>query len=173
MKKYKVFISYSHVDSFIVEPLVSFLKVANKHIFFDKQTILPGDEWAVSIEKAITHSGAVLLFWCYHSSISQAVKEEYTYAINNSIKLIPLLLDDTPVPLIINKFQWIDLKVIFRPVHDIIAHEKQPPSQERFHLYRNYKYTNLMPFEKLMSMDQNIKTNLLPALEMIVKRIIK
>ena len=118
MKKFNIFLSYSHEDKEIVGPIFSILKLASEKIFLDQKVIKPGDEWEVVLASALENMKTLILFWCAHSSASDNVRKEYSYALANSKKIVPVLLDDTPVPNNISQFQWIDYSKMLHPFHD-------------------------------------------------------
>ena len=57
---------------------------------------------------AITSATLFVLFWCEHSSESVEVKNEYAAALLAGKDVLPLLLDGTPLPMDLQRFQWID-----------------------------------------------------------------
>lgn len=118
MPKIKVFISYSHEDLRIVNPIISIIRTMSEKVFRDRDNIRPGDKWEISIENALEQCEKMILFWCIHSSRSPYVMHEFNAAIEKNKKLIPVLLDSTPVPKNIAQYQWIDLKELLQFRHD-------------------------------------------------------
>ena len=50
------------------------------------------------------------MFWCRHASESKEVSSEWQAAVEQGKDVLPLLLDDTPVPSELGAFQWIDFR---------------------------------------------------------------
>jgi TIR domain len=105
-----VFVSYSRADSSLVSPVVSLLRVNRSLVFQDIDTIQPGKRWQGEIDKALSESHLVVVFWCTHASGSNAVSKEWHAAIELKKDLLPLLLDPTPLPPELAEFQWIDFR---------------------------------------------------------------
>jgi hypothetical protein len=110
-----VFVSYSRADKAIVSPVISLLRAAKPTVFWDVDTIQPGDKWKREIRLAIRHCSVFLLFWCSHSDRSHSVKREWRQAISEERRVIPVLLDSTPLPKELREHQWIDLRDLHVP----------------------------------------------------------
>jgi TIR domain len=105
-----VFVSYSRADLALVSPVVKLLRLNKSFVFQDIENIQPGKRWQGEIAKALTESNLVVVFWCTHSSRSNAVSQEWQAAIEQKKDLLPLLLDPTPLPPQLAEFQWIDFR---------------------------------------------------------------
>jgi TIR domain len=112
MEEYHIFISYSRTDVKIVRPLVQLLRLTEDQIFRDSENIPPGSRWQAIIISAIEGCSLFLLFWCRHSANSVEVKKEYDKALELNKSIVPLLLDDTHLPIALAEFQGIDLRPI-------------------------------------------------------------
>jgi hypothetical protein len=108
--RYKFFVSYSRVDQSQVDYLISFLRVATEKVFRDTMNIPPGSIWSSETAKAIKNCETVLLFWCKHSAASDEVRKEFTKAIELKRKVVPVLLDETILPIELSMFQGVDLR---------------------------------------------------------------
>jgi hypothetical protein len=108
----RVFISYSRNDRHIVEPLVQLLRLRGDLVFFDIDSISPGQLWRDELETAIETAAWFVLFWCAHSSQSREVEREFRAALAKGKKVVPLLLDDTALPDRVAAFQGIDFTSI-------------------------------------------------------------
>lgn len=101
-EEYKVFfLSYRHYDKdnypIILETL--FLMKHWWNSFLDSYDI-PMDKsakWEKYVEKSISHSTLVLIFWSQEASKSKAIKREIEIALINQAYLIVLLFDDTSI----------------------------------------------------------------------------
>lgn len=105
-----IFVSYSHYDASLVDPVVKLLRVNNSYVFQDIDYIRPGKKWRSEISKALTDAQLVVVFWCNHASKSMEVSNEWKQAIEQEKDLLPLLLDETPLPPQLSEFQWIDFR---------------------------------------------------------------
>jgi hypothetical protein len=108
----RVFVSYSRSDGAIVAPLVKLLRLRGDMVFFDMDSISPGQLWRDELETAIESAGWFVLFWCAHSSQSREVEREFRAALALGKKIVPLLLDDTAIPDRVAEFQGIDFRSI-------------------------------------------------------------
>jgi hypothetical protein len=105
-----VFVSYSHLDAHLVEPVVQMLRGAVDMVFHDATSIVAGHKWKDDITKALAESDLVALFWCVHSAGSDEIRFEYETAISSGKDVMPLRLDGTPLPESLTAFQWVDFR---------------------------------------------------------------
>lgn len=105
-----VFVSYSHADASLVAPVVKLLRVNTSLVFQDIDQIRPGKKWRTEIANALAEAQLVVVFWCAHASRSDEVAKEWKAAIEQDKDLLPLLLDETPLPPELSEFQWIDFR---------------------------------------------------------------
>ena len=105
-----VFVSYSHADASLVDPVVKLLRVNKSLVFQDTDGIAPGKKWRGEIAKALNDCHLVVLFWCDHACQSQEVSKEWKSAVDQEKDILPLLLDATPLPPELCEFQWIDFR---------------------------------------------------------------
>ena len=109
--KTEIFVSYSRQDAAIVDPLVRLLRVSAREVFRDVDSIPSGVKWRVSLADAIEQCGTFVLFWCIHSFTSTEVEKEYQQALDHGEALIvPVLLDNAPLPPVLSEYQGIDLR---------------------------------------------------------------
>lgn len=112
-----VFVSYSHSDASLVAPVVKLLRVNKSMVFQDIDDIRPGKKWREEIANALAKSDLVVVFWCHHANRSDEVSKEWKVAIEQDKDLLPLLLDNTPLPSELSKFQWIDFRDVVGTKH--------------------------------------------------------
>ena len=126
-----VFVSYSHEDQALVDPIVKLLRANESRVFQDVDCIQPSKRWRREIAKALAEAELVIVFWCDHASRSNEVSEEWKTAIAQKKDLLPLLLDATPLPLALGEFQWIDFRGVVGASHSSMdwacAQEKSNP----------------------------------------------
>jgi hypothetical protein len=108
--KSSVFVSYSHDDIELIQPVVGMLRALIGLVFQDITGITPGKKWREEIEKAVVSCDLVVLFWCVHSATSTEVESEYRLALSVGKDILPVLLDGTPVPDSLSRFQLVDFR---------------------------------------------------------------
>ena len=114
----RLFISYSHSDAILVKPFVDYTRAANKDlVFFDRDSIAPGEKWSSAIAMAILRSDRMFVFWCHHSAKSEEVRKEYQAAIGAKKPVVPTLLDSTPLPAELGANQWCDMREAVAKTH--------------------------------------------------------
>src|SRR4051794_20687925 len=94
----RFFVSYSHDDQKLVVPVVALLRSTPTEVFLDVDTIEPGDNWWKRLEQALDTTSSFVIFWCSHSAGSVEVKKEWEFALKKGKRIIPVLLDSTPLP---------------------------------------------------------------------------
>src|SRR5262245_69363 len=112
-----IFVSYSHQDIGLVQPVVRLLRATEDLVFQDLDSIKPGRKWRREIGGALYAAHLVVLFWCYHSSRSAEVRREYELALTTGKDVLPVLLDTTPLPEQLNEFQWVDFRLLVGSAH--------------------------------------------------------
>ena len=98
MARYDVFVSYSRADTERVAPLRDELRRMGYRVFFDVQTIDPGEQWKRRLERSIRASRALVLCWSEHTRGSDYITFEYSRAEALHKPVLPWLLDKTPLP---------------------------------------------------------------------------
>lgn len=106
-------ISYSRVDQKQVRALVTLLKGGlrgvDQAVYWDDQ-FEPGEPWFEQLKTHIDASPQLFVFWCAHSSASQEVKREFAYALERKKRVVPVLLDETPLAPELAPIAGIDLR---------------------------------------------------------------
>jgi hypothetical protein len=106
----RFFISYSRADKDLVEPVVAILRTAPTDVFFDIDSIEPGEIWSDRLERAINGASSFFIFWCNHSANSSWVRKEWTFAVGKRKRIIPIILDSTILPPELETFQGINCR---------------------------------------------------------------
>ena len=70
----------------------------------------PGEPWFEQLKTYIDAAPKLFVFWCAHSAESVQVRREFLYAFEQQKKVIPVLLDDTPLPAELAPIHGIDLR---------------------------------------------------------------
>ncbi len=94
-------------------------------MFYDVDSIPAGERWRDVLVQAIDNASHFYLLWCTHSAGSQEVQSEYERAISANKRLVPVLLDSTPLIKPLTDYQWVD----FRGV--VEGHEAADPPAPR------------------------------------------
>lgn len=103
--------SYSRHDKEIIRHLCALLRISGAEVFRDEESIQPGEKWRTVLSSSIEKSDYMLVFWSANSASSEAVREEFTSAINLDKPVVPILLDNTPLATELSQFQWIDFRI--------------------------------------------------------------
>lgn len=83
------------------------LASAYDQVLIDRE-IPPGLPWRVVIASAITQARTVLVLWSARSAASVEVGAEWRLAAASGVRLVPVLLDDTPMPAELGARQAVD-----------------------------------------------------------------
>src|SRR4030066_408772 len=89
-----VFISYSTKDKLVADAVCASLEAAKIRCWIAPRDILPGLDWAESIEGAITRSKLLILIFSSYSNNSRQVSREISLAFNSEITVIPFRIED-------------------------------------------------------------------------------
>lgn len=130
-RKTAVFVSYSHADEALVDPVVKLLSVNDALVFQDKKSIPPGKRWRNEIARALAGARLVVVFWCDHSHRSTEVAAEWRAALDQDKDLLPVLLDATPLPPELGEYQWVDFRSTVGPAHGAAIPEVAPAPRAR------------------------------------------
>lgn len=113
----KVFISHAYADQALAHKVSKALKKSGLDVW-DGTEILPGENWAEKVGKALQESQAMVVLLTPASLRSDNVKYEIGYALGEkdySRRIIPVLatspdkLRKEEIPWILNKFQMVRL----------------------------------------------------------------
>jgi hypothetical protein len=111
-------VSYSRVHREGIRGLVQLLRSAyrrvSKAVFWDDD-FEPGDPWFTQMEGYIDDSPQLFVFWCAHAATSAQVRREFEYALLRNKRVIPVLLDDTPLPAELSAIHGVDLRGLVLP----------------------------------------------------------
>ena len=113
----QVFISHAAEDEGIAEKIANVLEKENFKVWYDRQ-ILPGQNWAEEIAKALRRSRAMIVLLTPASLGSERVRREIQYALGDetySHRVIPVTvgplekLSKKDIPWILQSFNTINL----------------------------------------------------------------
>lgn len=103
----RVFISYSSDATPLVRQIEAEFREAGIETWVDHRRLRAGDNLPVEISEALSWCNVLLLIWSKSSSQSNWVKLEWTNALSLDKRIVPLLLDDTPLPSILSHKTYI------------------------------------------------------------------
>jgi len=114
-----VFLSYSHRDDALASRLTKTLESEGVRVWYGSRDILPGDNWAEKIAKALADSDAMVVLISPSALESSSVKREIEYALGKTDydrrRLIPVvvgggkLLQTSDFPWILKRLNVIQL----------------------------------------------------------------
>ncbi|MEZ5536842.1 MAG: TIR domain-containing protein [Thiolinea sp.] len=99
-----VFVSYARKDSEPVQHAVALLEAGGAQVFRDIDDIAFGDQWEDVITRKLQECERVMVFWSRNASESEWVGKEYGIALTQKKRLVPVLLDSTPLPPELSKY---------------------------------------------------------------------
>jgi TIR domain len=111
--EFDVFLSHSSKDKPVVRVLAERLTKSGLRVWFDEWEIPIGAMIAVKIEEGLAKSNFVILCMSKHAVGSDWATLEsrsvlFSDPLNRQLRLIPLLLDDTPIPELLKGFKYLD-----------------------------------------------------------------
>jgi hypothetical protein len=133
----KIFLSYTRSDLPKFESLLRVLEENELYIWKDVECIRGGEKWPKAIGEAIASHDIVLLIWSRDSSKSYFVELEWNTAIALRKTIIPLLLDDTNLPAILNSINAIRFNEITEPFSDVLKALQITPEETPLDLQNN------------------------------------
>lgn len=114
----KVFLSHSHSDAPLAARMSTELEKNGFQVWNAERDLLPGDNWAEKVARALKESKAMVVLLTPATMESPWVKKEIEYALgskNYSNRLIPVIVGDpakiptSDIPWILHKFRWFDI----------------------------------------------------------------
>ena len=99
-----VFISYSKGDREIVLLATRLLRAGGAKVFLDINDIEYGDRWEDALVESLSRCDRVLVFWSATASKSIWVTREWRLALKLKKRIVPIPLDDTPLPVELASF---------------------------------------------------------------------
>lgn len=100
-----VFISYSHQDGEAVRRDADLLRAGGVLVFIDVRDIAYGERWRDVLRESLLRCERVLVFWSAAARVSEWVDREWRFALELGKKIVPTLLDPTPLPTELAAFQ--------------------------------------------------------------------
>jgi hypothetical protein len=110
-----VFLSHNSGDKDVARRLGAQMRLAGADVWFDEWEIRAGDSIPGKVNDALAVVDTVLLIWSSEADRSQWVRAEFETAISrgmedDALRVVPVILDDTPLPALLKRFRWVDLR---------------------------------------------------------------
>lgn len=110
-----VFRSHNAADKDLARRLGAQMRLSGADVWFDEWEIRAGDSIPGKVNEALDTVDTVVLLWSSDADRSKWVRAEFETALargmeEGSLRVIPVLLDDTPVPALLRRIRWVDLR---------------------------------------------------------------
>jgi hypothetical protein len=113
----RVFLCHASADKQTVRGLYKTLREDGFDPWLDEEDLVPGQDWRVEIPQAVHNADVVLVCLSTHSIGKEGyVQKEIKFALDTAdekpegtIFIIPVRLEDCPVPQRLSRWQWVDL----------------------------------------------------------------
>ena len=114
----KVFISHSHADAPLAARVSEALQRSGLDVWDTDLHVLPGDNWAAEVARALEESEAMVVLLTRDAISSPYVRREMEYALGAkrySNRLIPVAVGDRDrlpsheIPWIVRQLPWVEL----------------------------------------------------------------
>ncbi len=91
------------------------MRLSGADVWFDEWEIRAGDSIPGKVNDALETVDTVVLLWSADADRSKWVRAEFETALargmeDGSLRVIPVLLDDTPLPALLRRIRWVDLR---------------------------------------------------------------
>ena len=115
----KVFMSHSHADAELAARVSKGLRNEGLDVWDPDLNLLPGDNWAAEVARALEESDAMVVLLTPDAVNSPWVRREMEYALGTkrySNRLIPVSIGDRgriaahDVPWIVRRLPWVELE---------------------------------------------------------------
>ena len=94
----RVFFSYAREDGDFARRLASDLRSAGVNLWIDQLDIRPGEHWDSAIEAALKECPSFLIILSPQSVVSQNVKDEVHFALEEGKKILPIMAEKCELP---------------------------------------------------------------------------
>jgi hypothetical protein len=106
----RVFISYSRNDLNFVQGFAQTLMSNGIDVWWDLSSLQGGDDWTDAIPQAIENCAICVVVLSPNSVQSDWVQKEYTYALNQKKRIVPLLYQACKIPFALVNINYIDIQ---------------------------------------------------------------
>jgi len=111
----RCFLSHNKADKEVARSIGAHLILTGIDVWFDDWEIQAGDSIPGKLNEGLSAFDAFILLWSVHANKSNWVRQELHSAImramsSGSAKIVPCLLDETPLPMIIADRRGVDFR---------------------------------------------------------------
>lgn len=104
----KVFICHSHDDRHMAVRLQKIIESGGVRTFLDQDRIEPLDNLPQRVRNGIEWADHLLLVWSANAAASDWVQREWQSAQKAGKKIVPYVLDPTPLPFLLDELVYVD-----------------------------------------------------------------
>lgn len=127
-----VFISYASHDREIVSAAARLLRAGGATVFQDVADIEFGTRWKEALNAALAQCERVMVFWSAAAAKSEWVEKEWRCALEAKKRIVPMMLDDTPLPPPLGEFHGVpDMIDMLRAAMPMPAYAEAPDGEMR------------------------------------------
>jgi len=108
----RIFLSYAREDSALVTVIADFLAPLPIPVFLDTRSVRPGQEWRERVVDELEKATHVYVFWSKDAATSEWVAKEIKLALKGQKVVIPVIIDDTPLPHDVSRYMGIDVRFV-------------------------------------------------------------
>jgi hypothetical protein len=105
-----VFISYARTDLISAQKLEELFQAEGFRVWRYQPGIVPGEQWPKAIGRAIEKGKIFLLLWSQQAAESPVVDLEWNTALALQKTIVPVFLDNTPLPAALKSFAGVFLE---------------------------------------------------------------
>jgi DNA-directed RNA polymerase subunit RPC12/RpoP len=108
-----IFLSHNSKDKEFVRKLATQLRLVGGDVWLDEWEIKPGDRIPSEVSAALAAVDTIVVVWSVNAANSRWVDAELSSALarelsSGSMRVIPVRLDDTALPALLQPIAWID-----------------------------------------------------------------
>lgn len=104
----RVFLSYPYESTPIAQEIKDTLSNAKVKVWIDFENLTPGEFYRDSIKQAISDADALVVL--LHGGASKYIEEELEFAREKGVRIIPVVIGDTPIPVGLSDLVYLDLR---------------------------------------------------------------
>lgn len=122
----RCFLSYNKVDKEAARSIGAHMVLSGIDVWFDEWEIQAGDSIPGKLNEGLGAFDAFVLLWSADSNRSNWVRQELHSAIiravkDSSAKIVPCLLDETPLPALISDRRGVDFSDFHRGIDELLG----------------------------------------------------
>lgn len=109
-----IYLAHAHEDNATTDRVERDLRLRGLSVWYDRDQLLTGEDMVRGMNEGLGAYDFFLVAWSKHAAASGWVEREISTALVQQIsdqrRLIPLLLDDTPLPPLLRAVKYVDLR---------------------------------------------------------------